>query len=252
MKHFLSFIAVLGLLLTACSSEEPAMPDGAMTRSTEQADMPHARKADFDKYVSGKIWTSLATESDPISPTTFVNAYGAYDLLPWSGTWHSRRGFRISGDRYQQFDQMGPGWDDRNGPRMQINSCSFVYDETTGMLTCSDCINYFSAHPQSLYVESVSEDRMVIREEYGCLPVGYRGDINEECSGEIDPESYFRTEYHAVPQQEEAKWYGSYTDIRLWRQIVNSPEYQLQPTQSILERIRAIQLQDIELLETAI
>ncbi len=201
MKQLLFLGVLFTLLLASCSSDEPVLTE-AMTRS-EAAEQPqHVSKADFEKYAIGKIWACCTPDAlDFIGELSYVNSEGEYDLNLLTGYWRSRAGFLMTSDVYVEF-VMKPY--ERYGVKPM--SCAYEYDETTGMINCSMMVNCFGVNEHSLYVEKLTEDELVLREDFGILPIGYNMDDYSWTSNERDPESYTRVKFVAVDDADAEAW----------------------------------------------
>lgn len=75
------------------------------------------------------------------------------------------------------------------------NSESYNYDVQTGILTINKVYS-----EKKLYVESVSDTTLVVRDNYGALPKEYPGDVNLMVNTEVDPGSYRRIVYHRISE----------------------------------------------------
>ena len=82
------------------------------------------------------------------------------------------------------------------------------------MINCDMRLNSYNVNTHSLYLVSVDEDRIVFREEYGVLPVGYKEHNNEITSYELDPESYIEVTYLRVTEENEQDWWTRFSPLK--------------------------------------
>lgn len=218
MKLSRIFLAgLVAVAFSACSDDEPSFKGSDdSTNPKSEGETPaekHVSAEDFEKYVVGHVWGQGQT-FDSTSLSVFRNGDGdEFKHSPWTGGGNWRVGFYITDNEYTQFNKTSLGVSE-TFPKFHRRTCSYTYDENTGMINCDIPLNSYNVNTHSLYLVSVDEDRIVFREEYGVLPVGYKEHNNEITSYELDPESYIEVTYLRVTEENEQDWWTRFSPLK--------------------------------------
>ncbi len=219
MKLSRIFLAgLVAVAFSACSDDEPSFKGSDdSTNPKSDGETPaekHVSAEDFEKYVVGHVWGQGQT-FDSTSLSVFRNGDGdEFKHSPWTGGGNWRKGFYITDSEYTQFNMTSLGVQEETAPKFHRRTCGYTYDETTGMINCDMRLNSYNVNTHSLYLVSVDEDRIVFREEYGVLPVGYKEHNNEITSYELDPESYIEVTYLRVTEENEQDWWTRFSPLK--------------------------------------
>lgn len=170
-------------MLASCSSDD--------VTKTEEITAP--TYSAFKAQVENKIWTP-DTEEEVTWITTDGKVLTAEDLEPASGNSY-RYSYFFSGDEATRFVfcTFGPV----SGPRAYRVDYGYTYDPQTGHITF-DNSDDVKANVQDIDVEieSVTETRMIIRDQYGC-------ERAPDCA-------YRRVVYKAVENEQAADFWSTY------------------------------------------
>lgn len=189
MERKFKYTSVMAIFMTcafvSCSSDdEPVNND-------PDNDVP--KVSEFQATAENKIWTPSAQE-ETVWVTTDGQTLTAEDLEPVSGSGYQNSYHFTGGEASRfQFQVFGPG--EQRACRYDY---SYEYDEETGAITFAPKGNGAAAF--TLTVESLSADRMVIRDT----------DLRESAKGEI---AYRRVTLVPVDKAEEQQWWDTYVKI---------------------------------------
>lgn len=140
-KYFMYML--LAVVLGACSSDEPAPPDSG-----------HTGKSEFERIVKGRTWERQEVRYVDSRGNTFE-----YPML--LGYVCQLAGFRLNdGDcTYGGYYFMSPA---------KRSNLQWLYDEESGKLFFY--LSTLSPNNEGYYIESVSEDEIVVHCDFGILP----------------------------------------------------------------------------------
>lgn len=181
MKYLL-ILCTLAIAITSCSDEP---------QPTE------VTKTEFQTMVTNRIWKK------PENPA-FFNGKGEEVIgAGFVGEQPTFKGLYITDTEFCIFEdspKLGLTW---------ISHSPYTYDETTGVLTAGHEINFYARfHHNTIYIESVSEDELIIHGDFGCLTKLIQRP--DGISNSTDTLSYGRYVYTRVPESEENEWWDYY------------------------------------------
>ncbi len=197
MKKFLAFLIPV-ILLAACSSDEPApINEGTDLPATSVNKLPG--KEEFNTLVHGKTW---AYES-----SCFVdsrgNIFSADIIVPCTGSpsamYFSDRGCRRALGGYV-------------GMPPYSDWATWEYDTTDGKIIWHN----HSSKEYDFYLESVSENEMVVRTSYGILQRNLYEVIQgtvDDCLPEQDTDSYERIVFKVLDEEKVEKYWASFREL---------------------------------------
>lgn len=171
------------LLLASCSSDDE--PTQVVNNFPSQNEV--------ERIISGKTW-HFADQS-------FVDSRGnSFDWCELSGYTIGLFGFELSGDEVKVAKEPF-----MQHPYSQV--FKWTYDEKTGHLD----IGY------ECYIESISEDEIVLRKDYGILTTDFKEYMDgaiQSPQGDRDPDSYARIVYKPYDTAEKAEEFWSHYPVK--------------------------------------
>lgn len=189
LKYNIMYL-LLAVLFGACSDDEPETPGGEYPVKTE-----------FERIVKGKTWKA--------SEVKYIDSRGhSFDWCGIAGGYtYQPSGFLLRDDDclYAAYYYMA---------NQRRHLLKWTYDETSGMLYL------YSTAPNEdngCFIESLSEDRIVVRKDFGILPEWFYEmenglDYDYESSGR-DEDSYARCVYEPVAEEDEDAYWAQYPVI---------------------------------------
>ncbi|MBD5230630.1 MAG: hypothetical protein HDS66_00460 [Bacteroidales bacterium] len=223
-KEFLIGLLPFWAMFVACDSErndEPVMDnqEDNTEQVTDDAEMPDdgmrwienaPSKSEFDRLVLGKTWEKQAL--------TYLDSRG--NELPFhlwiGGGLFEPWGFKLETDSSLIADAGTPFL----YPQMCYKR-TWVYDEKTGRVSLfsNEIVKPASWNSSAYYlVESLTEDEIVLRGQFGCLRKYDYEYINElpipeGAEREVDADSYGRAVYKTVPADEVTAFWDRYPEM---------------------------------------
>lgn len=189
MKYKYLMYLLLAVLLGACSDDEPETPVSEYPSKSELLEM-----------LEGKTWQMKECAYFDSEGNEFLYS----SLIPGTGT---TVGLLFSASDCRVAYSGVVGWPSRRG------TCSWNYDEQKGIIFFPPV----SDSSDEWYIESVSEDELIVRSWYGILPVGYFNyyhslDLLPNYGEEMDEGSYERVVYRPVAVDAEAAFWEKYPE----------------------------------------
>ncbi len=192
MKKTWFLPALLPAVLVACSDDDP-----------EQ--IASVSNSDFTKYTQAKLWVDGSAVGKPVKWEIVSSTGETFDHNPWTGGIWSLDGFSFDGQSFT-----GYCLNSGSNPPYFSRTVSYSYDQSTGF--CSTGMDFCSwgINDNSLYIESINNEQIEIRYNYGILPKGYKE--NESVTDPTpDPGSYVRQTFYAMPSNQVEKWTSRYS-----------------------------------------
>lgn len=190
MKYKYLMYLLLAVLLGACSDDEPKNP------ASEYPD-----KTEFERIAKGRTW-----KADDVK---YIDSRGnSFDWCGISGGYT----YQPSGFLLRDNDCLFAAYYYMANPRR--HTMLWTYDEKTGMLYFY--VSSFFNEDNRCYIESISENEIIIRKDFGILHEGfyeYENGIEFDYTGKRDEGSYARCIYHPVAEEDADNYWSQYPVI---------------------------------------
>jgi len=199
--YLLATAIVLCLVNFSCSDDKPKEP----------------RQNDFKKYVAGHIWELEKTQFFTSSGEEyFVITHGGDKgiLTPYGGNF-KHKAYLFNEDSFIFFYELEL--------KYTVHPSGLEYKEFSGTfnpddnimhpsgITYYDVYSYNHNERDEIFFESITEDEIVIRMDYGVLWKSIPDkNIHNPDRHNADPGSYTRRTLRRVPDYEEANWWRDY------------------------------------------
>lgn len=167
MNILLLAVLMASAMLCSCSDDknepEKPTPEERITDVLKK-DMSAGSisQEDFESKVMNKVWYYSSDSADDMWVDVDGNRY-AYRDYALTG-WHYNQAYYFDNEKYVDFRMQGPGQDPVT-PYHRVNR-EYSYNPTTGIVTAPNGFAYRYCDDVLFYIESVSDDEMIIHDSY--------------------------------------------------------------------------------------